>query len=444
MCYYSIMLKRKIEKKLLEWKNSVDKSPLLVKGVKQCGKTTSIVKFAKENYENVVYLNFIEHPEYKSLFEDSLDVNEIIKKMTLLYEYKISNEKGKTILIFDEIQYCGNARTSLKFFKIDGRYDVIATGSLLGVSGVGEGIVSIPVGYEEQVIMYPMDFEEFLWANNISEEIILKVKNCFDSEQKIDEATHQKMKNLFLNYIIVGGMPKVVDEFIKTANYEIVYRIQKNIISDYRDDVIKYAEKKDKIRILECFDSITNQLSQENKKFRYSLVKRGAKSREYESSIQWLVDAGIVVKCHNMQTLELPLDGNKIEDNFKIYMQDIGLLIAMFEEGTQFDIMQNKLYRYKGAIFENAAADILAKMGKKLYYYRKDSGLEIDFVIRYKNECTPVEVKATNGNAKSLRTVLNNKNEYHIKSCIKFGDYNVGRNNDVLTLPWYMMFLVKE
>ena len=438
------MLKRRIEQYLNEWKIDEDKKPLVIKGVRQCGKTTSIVEFAKNNYKNVVYLNFIEHPEYKNFFSDTLDVNEIIKKMTTLYGFKIGENGKDTILIFDEIQNCGNARTALKFFKIDGRFDVIATGSLLGVKGVGEEIISIPVGYEEQITMFPMDFEEFLWANEISDEVILELKNKLLKENKIDDATHERMKKLLLSYIVVGGMPQVVSKYIDTKNFDSVIKIQKSIINDYRDDVIKYANRYDKIRILECFDSITSQLSKDNKKFQYSLIKKGAKSREYESCIDWLVEAGIVVKCNNLHSLELPLDGNKIDDCFKIYMQDIGLLISMFEEGTQFDVLNNKLYTYKGAIFENFAADVLSKMGRKLYYYRKDSGLEIDFVIRYKNECTPLEVKATTGNAKSLNTVIKNKEIYHIDNGIKIGNYNVGRENNILTIPLYMLFLIND
>lgn len=438
------MLKRKIDNILIDWKNSSNKNPLVIKGARQCGKTTSIVNFANNNYKNVVYINFIEHPEYKSLFADTLNINDIIKKMTSLYNFQIDESGKDTILIFDEIQNCGNARTSLKFFKLDGRFDVIATGSLLGVRGVGDDIVSIPVGYEDQMTMYPLDFNEFLWANGINEEIISNLTNSFINFKKIDEATHERIKKILVDYIIIGGMPKVVDEFINSHNYNKTLSIQNNIIRDYRDDVIKYANKNDKIKILECFDSITSQLSKENKKFQFSKIKKGAKSRDYESCIEWLIEAGIVVKCNNLQQLELPLDGNKIDDCFKIYMQDIGLLTSMFEEGTQFDILNNKLWTYKGAIFENLAADILSKMGKKLYYYRKDSGLEIDFVIRYKNQCIPVEIKSTTGNAKSLKTILKNKNIYHIDYAMKFGDYNVGIENNLQTFPLYMLFALKS
>ena len=438
------MLRRKIEKRLLKWKDNTNKKPLLIKGCRQCGKTSSVLKFAKENYKNVVYLNFIEHPEYKTFFTDTLDVNEILKKMSTLYNIGVNENVDKTILIFDEIQYCGNARTALKFFCIDGRYDVIATGSLLGVKGVGDEVVSVPVGYEENINMYPMDFEEFLWANNIHEEVINDLKNNFDNYKKIDEATHERLQKLFLSYIIVGGMPRAVDEYIKTNKLDGVLKIQKDIISDYRDDVVKYAKGNAKVKILECFDSITSQLSKENKKFQYSIVKKGSKARDYDGCIEWLVDAGIVVKCKNLNTLELPFDGNSNSDCFKIYMQDIGLLVAMLEEGTQFDILNNKLWTYKGAIYENVAADILSKMGRKLYYYRKDSGLEIDLAIRYKNECVPIEIKSQTGKAKSLTTVLKNEDVYHINYGMKFGNYNIGKEGKLLTTPLYTLFLLNE
>lgn len=436
------MLSRKIEKKLLEWKNNKNKLPLLIRGCRQCGKTSSVLKFANENYKNVVYINFLEHPEYKAIFKDTLDVNKIVEKLSTLYNFNV-NEK-ETIIIFDEIQTCGNARTSLKFFKLDGRYDVIAIGSLLGVRGVGDDIVSVPVGYEENMYMYPMDFEEFLYANNINGKVVDDLRKCFDAEESIDEAVHNRMWDLLLLYIVVGGMPQAVDEYVKTKKLDEVNKIQKNIISDYRDDIIKYAIKNDKIKILECFDSIPSQLSKENKKFQYAVVKNGAKSKDYKNSIEWLKDAGIVVECKNLSVLELPFDGNAINDCFKIYMQDIGLLTAMFETGTKYDILNNKLYTYKGAIFENIAADILSKMGRKLYYYRKDSGLEIDFAIRYKNECVPIEIKSSDGNAKSLKTVVKNKDIYHIDYGMKFGNYNIGRENNILTLPLYMLFLLRE
>ena len=208
--------------------------------------------------------------------------------------------------------------------------------------------------------------------------------------------------------------------------------------------MIKYALAEDKPKIRECFESIPRQLSRENKKFQYSQVRRGAKARHYLSSLQWIEDAGVVRRCYNLEIPELPLDGYSINNVFKVYMADTGLLVAMLEQGTAFSIMQGDLGGYKGAIFENLVADILGKMGRKLYYYRKDSGLEIDFVMRYKGGCTLVEVKSTTGDAKSVRTILKHSEKYHVKEAIKLGDYNIGRSGNQLTLPLYLAFLLRQ
>lgn len=437
------MLKRKIEAKLLQWKNDKNKMPLIIKGCRQCGKTSSVLEFAKKYYKKYVYINFLEKPEYKSLFEGSLETKDIISKMSSLYSFDTNVENEPVLIILDEIQNCGNARTSLKFFKLEGRYDVIATGSLLGVKNVGDEIASIPVGYEETIEMMPLDFEEYLWANGVKQNTIDYLYNCFTNCEVVNEATHNRMNEIIQNYMIVGGMPKVVDEYIKNKSLDKVLNIQKNIINDYRDDVVKYALRKDKTKILECFDSITKQLSKENKKFQYSVVRKGSKAKEYDGCLEWLVDAGIIKKCYNLSSLELPLEGTAINDCFKIYMADIGLLVSMFEEGIQFDIINNNLLRYKGALYENLAADILNKMRRKLYYYKKQSGLEIDFVIRYNNKCTPIEVKAQTGNSRSLSAVINNdKNDIEVG--MKFGNYNVGFANNIKTYPWYMMFLLNK
>ena len=247
-----------------------------------------------------------------------------------------------------------------------------------------------------------------------------------------------------MQYAVVGGMPDVVQTFISTKQMNEVLRLQHDIIRSYEDDMVKYADKADKSRIKECFQSIPKQLSKENKKFQYSVIKKGSTASKYIGSLQWIEDAGIISRCYNLTITELPLDGNAIEDVFKVYMKDCGLFISMLEDGTQYDILQGNLYGYKGAVFENLVADIFSKMGRKLYYYHKDSGLEIDFVMRYKGQCTLVEVKATTGNTKSTRTILNHPEKYHVTSAIKLGDYNVGNENQILTLPLYMAFLLDE
>ena len=439
------MLKRKIEQALMDWKNTPDHKPLIVKGCRQCGKTFSVMDFATKNYEHVVYLNFFQNPQYASVFTGSLDVDHITMLLSALMGKDAIFEAGKTILVLDEIQDCPDARTALKFFKLDGRYDVIGTGSLLGVKGYGDKEPkSIPVGYETVITMSPLDFEEFLWANGISEQIITLLNKHLQDEAPVPNALHQRLRELLLQYTVVGGMPDAVQTFVNTKRMDEVLQIQRDIVRSYEDDMVKYADKKDKPVIRECFQSIPKQLSKENKKFQYSVVKKGATASKFAGSLQWIEDAGIISRCYNLSITELPLDGNAELDIFKVYMCDIGLFVAMLEDGTQFDILQGNLYGYKGAIFEGLIADILGKMGRKLYYYHKDSGLEVDFVIRYRGECIPVEVKAVTGNTKSTKTILRHPEKYHVYRAIKLGDYNVGRAEQILTLPLYMAFLLTD
>ena len=444
------MLKRKIESVLAEWRNSESKKPLVIKGIRQCGKTYIVRKFAEENYESVIYMNFILEPDKKTAFIGNIDVDTIILNLSALIPgSRFIN--GKTCIILDEIQECREARTALKSFQIDGRFDIIATGSLLGVRGYGKsdknaenGQDSIPVGYETVVEMYPLDFEEFLWANGMNDKVIDSVKSCFEKETAVPEGIHNVMMELLYRYVIVGGLPEVVNKFLETKNIELIYQVQRNLIAEYEEDMIKYADDADKARIRECFESIPKQLARDNKKFQYSVVRKGGRSSQYIGSIQWLEDAGLVRRCYNTQITELPLEGNSIKDCFKLYTTDIGILVAMLDYGTQADILRGNLLGYKGAIFENLMADFLCKSGQKLYYFQKESGLELDFLVRYKGECVVLEVKAKSGKAKSLKTVLKNKNVYHVNHAIKLGKYNVGRKEEVFTIPLYMGFLIKD
>ena len=437
------MLRRKIQDTLLQWKNTPGHKPLVIKGCRQCGKTFSVREFAKKNYKHEVYLNFLQDSSYASIFSGSLEVNHLVMMMSALLPDAVF-EAGTTVIILDEIQDCPDARTALKFFHLDGRFDVICTGSLLGVRGYGKEPKSVPVGYETVIDMFPLDFEEFLWANGISEPMISILEECLKKESPVPEALHNRFRQLLLQYVVVGGMPEAVQLFVDTKQVGSVLQLQRDIIRSYEDDMIKYADKKDKGRIAECFQSIPKQLSKENKKFQYSVVRKGGTAAQYAGSLQWIEDAGIISRCYNLTLPELPLDGNAIEDIFKVYMKDTGLLISMLEDGTQFDVLQGNLYGYKGAIFENLIADFFAKMGRKLYYYHKDSGLEIDFVIRWRGECTLVEVKAETGNTKSAATILKHPEKYHVNQCIKLGNYNVGRSGKILTLPLYMGFLLYE
>ena len=438
------MLKRKIEQTLLDWKHKPGRKPMILKGCRQCGKTFSVQKFARENYQHVVYLNFFQNSEYASIFSGSLEIDNLIMLMSALLGPAAVFVPGETVIILDEIQECPEARTALKFFHLDGRFDVIGTGSLLGVKGYGKEPKSVPVGYETVIDMYPMDFEEFLWANGITEPMIDSLKNSLAAETPVPEALHNRFRQLLLQYTVVGGMPDAVQTFVDTKQMDAVLQIQRDIVRSYEDDMIKYADKKDKARIRECFESIPKQLSKENKKFQYSVVQKGSTATQYQGSLQWIEDAGIVARCYNLKITELPLEGNAEKSTFKVYMQDTGLFVSMLEDGTQFDILQGNLYGYKGAIFENLMGDIFSNMGRKLYYFHKDSGLEIDFVIRYRGKCLPVEVKATTGNAKSAKTILKHPEKYHVDQIIKLGDYNVGRSEGILTLPSYMGFLLRE
>ena len=442
------MYRRKIEKTLQEWKEKEGHKPLIIKGCRQCGKTSSVVDFVRRNYQHVVYMDFHEHKEYKNFFIGSLDVD----TLTLAISAGIRDAKfvaGKTCLVMDEIQECPNARSSLKYFKLDGRYDVICTGSLLGVNGYKtkeeqqeEDRASIPVGFEQIVTMYPMDFEEWLWANGVDDQHVDYLRNCLNSETPVNEGIHQRMRELLLRYVVVGGMPEAVATFFDTNNINDVANVQHSIIESYKADMLKYARQEDKSRIRECFDSIPTQLAKENKKFQYAVIRKGARASQYTGSLQWIEDAGIIQRCHNTSITELPLSGNALPDIFKVYMTDIGLLVSMLEKGTAWDILQGNLLAYKGAIYENLAADMLCKMGRKLYYFQKDGGLELDFLIRYKGECYPVECKSRSGNAKSLQTVMKHPEHYHVYHALKFGDYNVGRSGEILTLPFYMLFLI--
>ncbi len=444
------MYKRKIETRLQEWLDDKSHKPIVVKGVRQCGKTSSVVDFAQKHFKNIVYLDFREHPEYKKFFIPNLEVDAIIMRITAAIPSAYI-EPGETCFIFDEIQDCPRARGALKYFHLDGRYEVMCTGSLLGVNGYRSkeeqaeyDEASIPVGFEEIVTMYPMDFEEWLWANGIQQMHFDYLRKCMMEIVPIEDAIHERFRELLHLYVIVGGMPEAVSTFMTTMQIGKVLAVQRRIVDEYKADMVKYALTADKGRIRECFESIPSQLAREYKKFSYSAVRSGGRGRDYAGSIQWIEDAGIIRRCHNIEITELPLDGNSIQSEFKIYMTDIGLLISMLEEGTQSSILEGDLFGYKGAIYENLVADIFGKMGRRLYYYHKDSGIELDFVMRYRGKCIPVECKARTGNAKSMRTVLSHPEKYHVEEAIKLGDYNIGKKDNMLTLPMYMAFLLTE
>ena len=426
------MLRRKIYRNLLDWKEKEEKMCLLVNGARQVGKTTTIDLFARENYANYVYINFEEKPSYKNIFAGDLDVETLTKQISLLVDG--ANLVAKETLIFlDEIQTCPEARTALKFFSIDKRYDVVASGSMLGLHY--KEVSSYPVGYEEYLNMYSLDFEEFLWAKGINEESILDIKKYYDEKMKVPQAIHEKMMALFREYIVVGGMPKAVSDFVDTGDYQKVLDIQRGIIRGYTDDIAKYAGGAEKVKAKVCFLSIPKQLSKDYKKFQYSLVEKKGTSRKYGGSLNWLHDAGIIHFCHNLRSPELPLEGNAKDDAFKVYMQDTGLLMSMLEDGAQVDIIQGDLGIYKGAIYENIIADIFAKSGKRLYYFEKDGKIEIDFFIRMDGKATAIEVKsADNTKAKSMKSIIDN---YGVEKGVLLSSRNLEKGEKILRIPLY-------
>ncbi len=425
-------------------------------GIRQCGKTFIAQHFANENYKKVVYINFIKQPEFIMAFLGSKAVDDILLNLSTLIK-DVMFTPGDTCFIFDEIQECPEARTSLKFFKEDGRFDVIATGSLLGVQGYGNdkkkqhrklvlnqdlGINSVPVGSEDIIEMYPLDFEEFLWANGINEEIIEALKRFYREEIPVPAGIHVAMRKLLNLYVAIGGLPEPINAFLNTNNMNEVGKAYKSILKEYRDDMVKYAPDKDKPHIRECFNSIPKQLAKENKKFQYSKIKPGGRSENYLGSLQWLEDAGIICRCYNTDITGLPMEGNAKDNVFKVYLADIGLLVEMLGPSTRADILQGNLGGFKGAIYENLMADTLHKKAQNLYYFQKDSGLELDFLVRMNGECVPLEVKAKSAKSKSAKTVLSHPEKYQVKHIIKFGDYNIGRDGTLLTLPNYMQFLL--
>jgi uncharacterized protein len=431
------MLKRKIANDLMEWKKRDDKLCLLVKGARQVGKTFIIDEFAIKNYKHYTRINFDETPGLSSIFDGDLDVETLIKQISL----SVPNSElvpYETLIFLDEIQNCPRARTALKFFALDRRFDVIASGSMLGINY--KDVPSYPVGYVDSLEMYSLDFEEFLWANGVSSESINDIRQYFLKKEQVPTAMHERMMQLFKEFIVVGGMPRVVNTFVSTHNFANVLKIQKDIISDYSDDIAKYAEGNEKTKARACFLSIPKHLSKDYKKFQYSLVEKKGNSRKFGGSLMWLFDAGIINFCYNLSLPELPLEGNSKSDVFKVYMRDTGLLMAMLEEGSQKDIIDGDLGIYKGAIYENIIADIFGKLGKKLYYFERDSKIEVDFFIRLNKQATVVEVKsAENTKSKSMISIIEN---YGVNHGIKLSAKNVGVAGPIDNFPLYMaMFL---
>ena len=435
-------LKRKIDDFLIGWKNNSDKKPLIIRGPRQVGKTESVRKFASENYGQVVEINFIEEPKYKIITESGYSTNEIIKSISLLDNSKkfVPNE---TLIFFDEIQDFPEIATALKFFCMDGRFDVICSGSMLGINY--NRIESNSVGYKADYTMYSMDFEEFLWTKGYDSaaDEILEHMNLLKPFSTVEMNVYHSQ---FLDYCILGGMPAVVRQYIEKGTFEGILDVQRQLLKDYQEDIKKYADGVDKTRILNIFRHIPVQLAKENKKFQISKVASGARFKDYRGCIEWLDEAGLINICYCMQVPELPLGGNYDDTKYKIYFKDTGLLIAMLDEEAQDDLRVNKnMNVYKGGLYESIVGEALVKSGCKLYYYKKEnSTLEEDFFLRTKTKLIPVEVKAANNKSKSLSTLIESEKYSEISYGIKLCNRNIGFENNIYTFPHFCTFLLKR
>ena len=435
-------LKRKLDDFLLEWKKSADRKPLIVKGARQIGKTESIKHFAA-NYENFVNINFVLEKKYKTICEDGYTVQDVIRNIS-----RIDSEKkfipGKTLILFDEIQDYPEIATSLKSFCIDGRFDVICSGSMLGINY--KRIESNSVGYKSEFQMQSMDFEEFLWAMGYGSAVVDDLLSHMQSVTPFNQTDMNVFGGLFMDYCLLGGMPEVVRSFVEKGTFEGTLALQRALIADYKEDIKKYVEGIDKTRVLNVFNSIPVQLAKENKKFQISKVANGAKFKDYWGCIEWLCDAGMVNVCHCLHTPELPLKGNYEESKYKIYFKDTGLLVANLDDESQEDLRANRnMNVYKGALYENIVAEILNKQGYELFYYkRENSTLEQDFFVRTKKTLVPVEVKAKAGTAKSLSTLVKSDAYPDITTGIKFIAGNIGFQNNIYTFPYFCAFLLKR
>lgn len=437
------ILKRKIDTFLDEWVDDKAHLPLIVKGARQIGKTMSINLFAKRHYKNVIDINFALQQQYLSIFENGYEVDEIIKAISLRNP-KATFEPNETLIFFDELQACPKCATCLKSFALDGRYDVICSGSLMGISY--NEIESVSVGYKQDYEMASLDFEEFLWARGYNEDVVrdmlahlIETKPFADGEMKV-------YMDLFRDYMVVGGMPAVVRRFVENNNFSGILQMQRQLLADYEEDITKYAFGLDKGKVKQVYSHIPVFLGKENKKFQITKIAKGARSREYAGTVDWLNDAGIVNISYLLESPSLPLKGNYSPTSFKIYYRDTSLLIASLDEESQDDIRQNLNFgTYRGAIYENIVGDMLVKQGYQLYYYRNEkSTVEMDFFVRDKASLIPVEVKANDGATPSLNNLISKPQYGDIKYGIKLCNRNIGFNGSFYTLPYFLTFLLKR
>lgn len=437
------LLKRKIDKYLTDWKNRPDRKPLIIKGARQIGKTRSVEWFASQNYASVIEINFIEQKKYREIFNDGFEVDAILKNISLLNP-ELKFIPGNTIFFFDELQACPNCATSLKFFKLDGRFDVICSGSLMGISY--NEIESNSVGYKEDYEMHSMDFEEFLWAMGYNDEFTADLLSHMLDVRPLSELQMDTLMSLFRDYVIIGGMPEVVSTYVRNKNFSGTLDIQRQLLKDYEEDITKYVEGLDKAKVKAVYNHISTFLAKENKRFQITKIARNARNRDYMGCVEWLADAGVVNVCYCLNQPELPLKGNYDPKMYKIYFKDTGLLIASLDEEAQEDLRANRnLGTYKGAIYENIVGDMLVKQGYRLFYYHSDKpALEMDFFIRDADSLIPVEVKANDGATASLNRLLNDDKYNDVKYGIKLGYRNIGFNGKFYTFPYFLTFLLRR
>lgn len=437
------ILKRKIDQYLTDWKNKPDRKPLIVKGARQVGKTRSIEWFAGQNYASVIEINFIEQKKYREIFNDGFEVDDILKNISLLNpEFKFI--PSDTLFFFDELQACPNCATSLKFFKLDGRFDVICSGSLMGINY--KEIESNSVGYKEDYEMHSMDFEEFLWARGYTDEFISDLYSHMLDIRPLSQLQMDTLLGLFRDYVIIGGMPEVVSTYVRNKNFSGTLDIQRQLLKDYEEDITKYAEGLDKAKVKAVYNHISTFLAKENKRFQITKIAKNARNRDYIGCIEWLSDAGVINVCYCLNQPELPLKGNYDPKMYKIYFKDTGLLIASLDEEAQEDLRANKnLGTYKEAIYENIVGDMLVKQGYQLFYYNSDKpALEMDFFIRDADSLIPVEVKANDGATASLNKLLKDDKYPDVKYGIKLGYKNIGFNGKFYTFPYFLSFLLRR
>lgn len=432
-------MKRKILNDLMKWKENPHKKPLIIKGARQVGKTYIIREFAQEAYEDLVEINFERDLEFIDLFKKTHNPKDILQYLEVAFMDK--NFDRNTLFFMDEIQACSDALTSLKFLAESFPCDIICSGSMLGVAIANS--TSFPVGYIETWQMYPLSFMEFIEALGMKENIIQSLSDCLLNNLPVMEVLHNKMNDLFKEYMVVGGMPEVVNKYIETKSFKETLLVQRRIVSDYLNDMVKYADGSERIKVRECYQSIPLQLAKENKKFQYKLVKSGGNARYFDASLNWLKDSGLVNLTYRLKTIDKPLEIHKESAVFKVYMADTGLLVSQFDESVIKELLNGNLGVFKGALYENIAAQILSMHERELYYFEPNTSSEIDFIIYYKGEICPLEIKA--GRNTVSKSFTNFVDKYNSPYAFRLSQKNIGTNKEnVSYVPLYMLEMLLD